>query len=102
MSAAGGADLPRWAGPSKTTGGSGIAGLAPTDKKTTMRTIAKLAHLGGQGGRPPLSDILLHVRRALAAAGPDRRPARPLQDIDDWSDQAEVAFYEDCRGGRCP
>lgn len=71
-----------------------------TDKKKTMRTIAKLAHLGTPGGRFPLSDMLDHVKRALSAKA-DRRPARPLQDIDGWSDQAEVAYYEDCRASRC-
>ena len=66
-----------------------------------MLTIAKLAHLGPSGGRSPLSDVIDHVRRALAAAAPDRRSTRPLQDIDDWSDQAEVAYYETCRASRC-
>ena len=66
-----------------------------------MRTISKLAHLGNTAGRSPLSDVLGHVRRALAAAAPDRRPTRPMQDIDDWSDQAEVAHYENCRASLC-
>ncbi len=65
-------------------------------KKKTMRTIAKLAHLGTPGGRSPLSDVFGHVKRALSATS-DRRPLRPLQDIDGWSTQAEVAYYEDCR-----
>lgn len=68
-----------------------------TDNKKTMRTNTKLAPLGTSGGRFPLSGMLGHVRRALAAAACDRRATRPLQDIDDWSDQAEVAYYEDCR-----
>ena len=62
-----------------------------------MRTIAKLAHLGTAGGRHPLSDAIGHVRRAIGAAA-DRRAPRPLQDIDGWSDQAEVAFYESRAG----
>ena len=66
-----------------------------------MRTIAKLAHLGHSGGRSPLSDVLGSVRRALTAAASDRRSIRPMQDIDIWSDQAEVAYYEDCRASRC-
>ncbi|WP_237481114.1 hypothetical protein [Lichenibacterium dinghuense] len=66
-----------------------------------MRTIAKLAHLGPSGGRSPLSEVVGHVLRALAAATSDRRPTRPLRDIDEWSDQAEIAFYEDGRAGRC-
>ena len=61
--------------------------------------IAKLAHLGLQGGRSPLSDVIDHVRRVLSAAA-DRRSTRPLQDLDGWSDQAEVAYYEDCRACR--
>ncbi len=67
-----------------------------------MRNFTKLAHLGHSGARSPLADMLDHVRRALTAAAPDRRPSRPLQDMDGWSDQAEVAYYEDCRAGRCP
>ena len=72
----------------------------PTDKKKTMRTIARLAHPGFQSGRSPLSHIIDNVRRALSAAA-DRRSPRPLQDLDGWSDQAEVAYYEDCRACRC-
>lgn len=67
-----------------------------------MRTIAKLAPSGHHGARSPLADVLGHVRRAIGAAVADRRAPRPLRDIDDWSDQTEVAFYEDCRGARCP
>ena len=77
----------------------GAAALRPTDKKKTMRTITRLAHLGTPGGRFPLSDMFDHVRRAFSKA--DRRQPRPLQSIDDWSDQAEVAYYEDCRASRC-
>lgn len=66
-----------------------------------MRTITKLAPLGHSGGRSPLTDMLDHVRRALNVTAPDRRPSRPLQDIDGWSDQAEVAYYEGCRASRC-
>ncbi len=65
-----------------------------------MRTIAKLAHLGTSGHRASLTDVLDHVRRALAPKT-DRRMTRPLQDLDNWSDQAEVAFYEDGHAGRC-
>ena len=67
-----------------------------------MRTIAKLAHMGHLGSRSPLSGMLGHVRRALSVVASDRRPARPLQDLDGWSDQSEVAFYETCRVGTCP
>ncbi len=65
-----------------------------------MTRIAKLAHLGTTGGRAPLSDMLDNVRRALSGAV-ERRAPRPLQDLDGWSDQAEVAYYETCRAGRC-
>ena len=65
-----------------------------------MRTIAKIAHLG-HGGRSPLADAIGHVRRALGTAA-ERRSMRPHQDLDGWSDQAEVAFYEGCRGHHCP
>ena len=67
-----------------------------------MRNFTKLGPLGHSGGRSPFADMIGHVRRALIAAAPDRRPFRPLQDIDGWSDQAEVAYYEDCRASRCP
>ena len=66
-----------------------------------MQTIAKLAHLGTADGRFPLAHVLGHVRRALSAAV-ERRATRPLQDIDDWSDQAEVAYYEARSLGHCP
>ena len=39
--------------------------------------------------------------RALVATALDLRPARPLQDLDGWSDQAEVAYYEGCWASRC-
>ena len=74
---------------------------AGIDKKKTMQTISKLAHVGTAGGRSPLSDVLGHVLRAIMTTARDRRPLRPLQDIDDWSDQAEVAYYEGCRVSRC-
>ena len=66
-----------------------------------MRTLSKLAQLGNSGGRSPLSGVFGHVRRALTASTVERRQTRPLQDIDGWSDQAEVAYYEDCRASRC-
>lgn len=103
----GGAVPERWAAPSTFHGRGALSrrrmgASAPrlTDKKKTMRTIAKLAHLGTTGGRFPLSDVFDHLRRALNAKA-DRRPSRPLQDIDGWSDQAEVAYYEGCRASRC-
>ena len=65
-----------------------------------MRVIAKLAHVGIHGQRSPLSDVIDHVKRACSVK-PYRRSAPPLQDLDSWSDQAEVAYYEDCLSGRC-
>lgn len=65
-----------------------------------MRTIARLAHLGAHEQRSSLSDVIDHVKRAFFVKS-YRRGARPLQDLDDWSDQAEVAYYEDCPSGRC-
>ncbi len=70
-----------------------------TDTKTKMLTLTKLAHLGAGAGRSPIADLLDHVRR-LFAETTDRRSRRPLQDIDRWSDQAEVAYYENCRLSR--
>lgn len=64
-----------------------------------MRTISKLAHPGTSGARSPLADMLDHVKRALTAAA-ERRPLRPMQDIDEWSHHSEVAYYEDGRPGR--
>jgi hypothetical protein len=96
-----GVDPDRWAAPSQIH--ERRPGPPPvrraTDKKKTMSKIAKLAHLGINGGRFPLSDMFDNVRRALSGSG-ERRSARPLQDIDGWSDQAEVAYYEACRACR--
>jgi hypothetical protein len=75
-------------------------GFRPTDKKKIMRMIAKLAHVGIHGQRSALSDVIDHVKRACSVKS-YRRGARPLQDLDNWSDQAEVAYYEDCLSGRC-
>ena len=65
-----------------------------------MRMIAKLASLGTPHQRSPLNEMIHHVKRAWAGSS-DRKAARRLQDIDSWSDQAEVAYYEDCRAARC-
>ncbi|MGI3903666.1 MAG: hypothetical protein ACRYGP_14740 [Janthinobacterium lividum] len=61
-----------------------------------MSTLAKLAHLGTGAGLSPIADFFDTVRRRFATTS-DRRARRPLQDIDGWSDQAEVAYYENCR-----
>ncbi len=86
--------------PAPSTGPPPQARSGP-DKKNIMQTIVKLAHLGTPGGLSPLSDRLGHVLRALVATALDLRPARPLQDLDGWSDQAEVAYYEGCWASRC-
>ena len=65
-----------------------------------MRMIAKLASLGTPHQRSPLNEIIHHVKRAWGV-GSDRKVTRRLQDIDSWSDQAEIAYYEDCRAARC-
>ena len=65
-----------------------------------MRMIAKLATFGTPHQRSPLNELIHHVKRAWTI-GSDRKPMRRLQDIDSWSDQAEVAYYEDCRAARC-
>ncbi len=70
-----------------------------TVKKTNMSTLAKLAHLGTGIGLSPIADLFDSVRRHLASTT-DRRLRRPFQDIDGWSDQAEVAYYENCRLSR--
>ena len=62
--------------------------------------IAKLASLGTPHQRSPLNELIHHVKRAWTTSS-DRKSARRLQDIDSWSDQAEVAIYEDCRAARC-
>ncbi len=75
-------------------------GFRPFDKKNMMRTIAKLAYSGTHGQRSSLSDVIDQVKRAFSVKS-YRRGTRPLQDLDDWSDQAEVAYYEDCPSNRC-
>ena len=65
-----------------------------------MRMIAKLATFGTPHQRSPLTDAIHYVKRAWTV-GSDRKPTRRLQDIDSWSDQAEVAYYEGCRAARC-
>lgn len=65
-----------------------------------MRMIAKLASLGTPLQRSPLNDMIHYVKRAWTV-GSDRTATRRLQNIDSWSDQAEVAYYEDCRAARC-
>ena len=66
-----------------------------------MRMITKLASLGTSHQRSPLNELIHHVKRAWMV-GSDRKSMRRLRDIDNWSDQAEVAYYEDCRAARCP
>ena len=61
-----------------------------------MRTITKLVFPGSNEARQPRGGVLDHVKRALHARA-DRRIPRPLQDLDTWSDQSEVDYYEHCR-----
>ena len=44
--------------------------------------------------------MLDSIKRTFSEKAARRMP-RPLQDLDGWSDQAEVAFYEDLRSTRC-
>lgn len=64
-----------------------------------MLTHAKSARPDASSQRSALGDMMGQVRRSLAAKAARRLP-RPLEDIDSWSDQTEVAFYEDVRPSR--
>ncbi len=46
-----------------------------------------------------IQDVLQSARRVIEATA-EGLMARPLRDIDEWSDQSEVAFYEEGRAGR--
>lgn len=59
-----------------------------------MRTETKLAPMRGALQKLHLADVLQSVRRVLDATT-DRAIERRLRDIDSWSDQTEVAFYEE-------
>ncbi len=62
-----------------------------------MKTESKLAHL--RDSIQKFQTVVGSARRALESKI-DRLSARPLRDLDGWSDQAEVAFYEECLGRR--
>lgn len=64
-----------------------------------MRTEAKLAHLAGSDAKSLVLEVVTQVKRAWITKA-ERRDARPLRDVDGWSDQSEVAFYEEGRGPR--
>ena len=59
-----------------------------------MRTESKLASLWGVFQKLSLHDVMQSARRVIEAT-PERGVSRPLRDIDDWSDQSEVAYYEE-------
>ena len=65
-----------------------------------MRQIIKLAPSGFHGHRTSLGDMFGTIMRTWSEKAARRTP-RPLQDVDGWSDQAEIAFYEGCRPTRC-
>lgn len=64
-----------------------------------MKTESKLAHLRDSFQKLHLHNVVHSARRALESKI-DRLSARPLRDADGWSDQTEVAFYEECLGRR--
>lgn len=64
-----------------------------------MKSESKLAHLRDTIQKLHLQDVIHSARRALESTA-QRWSARPLRDVDGWSDQAEVAFYEECQARR--
>ncbi len=64
-----------------------------------MKTESKLAHLRDSIQKFHIQNVVHSARRALESKI-DRLSVRPLRDLDGWSDQAEVAFYEECLGRR--
>ena len=64
-----------------------------------MKTDTKLALVRGAIQKLHVQDMILSARRVLEETI-ERANTRPSRDIDRWSDQAEVAFYEDMQGRR--
>ncbi len=64
-----------------------------------MKSESKLAHLRGSLQKFHIQDVI-HSARKVLESKVDRLTIRPLRDVDDWSDQAEVAFYEEALGRR--
>ena len=80
-------------------GQPGPVSPGPYHKEATMKSETKLAHLRGSIQKLHISNVIDSARKVLESTV-DRLTVRPLRDIDGWSDQAEVAFYEECRGRR--
>lgn len=64
-----------------------------------MRTETKLASMRGAFQKLNLQDVLQSARRVLEATT-ERSADRRLREIDGWSDQSEVAYYEEHCGRR--
>ena len=64
-----------------------------------MKTEPKLALVRGALQKLQVQGMILSARRVLEETI-DRVNTKPSRDIDLWSDQAEVAFYEDTHGRR--
>ena len=64
-----------------------------------MRSQSKLAHLRGTLQKLHIQDVI-HSARKVFESKVDRLTIRPLRDVDGWSDQSEVAFYEESAGRR--
>lgn len=58
-----------------------------------MKSETKLAQFVSTLNRLHLPEVVSTARRALESRLD--RSARPLRDLDGWSTQAEVAFYEE-------
>ena len=59
-----------------------------------MKTDTKLAPMRGVLQKLHLESVVTAARRAIESTL-ERQGQRPLRDVDGWSDQAEVAFYEE-------
>ncbi|HEX4765499.1 MAG TPA: hypothetical protein VH414_04400 [Lichenihabitans sp.] len=59
-----------------------------------MKTDTKLAPFRGALQKLHLHAVVTTARRAIESTM-ERYGQRPLRDVDGWSDQAEVAFYEE-------
>ena len=59
-----------------------------------MHTGSKLAAPSGTELKHNVFEVVDSLKRVLLSS-PSRRPPRQLKDLDTWSDQTEVAFYEE-------
>ena len=64
-----------------------------------MKHEPKLALTKGVIRRLPGAGVIEAARRVFESSA-DRANPTPLRDLDRWSDQTEVAFYEDLHGRR--